>query len=104
MQTAALAATRTAAGLPADIGFYRTIDPALARDIDAVSSRVLNLTNRLLQYSSSGSSQAAKGKGKGKLQDQDDVIDNFHSLVVDVVDGLFERTVSLFWFTSQILQ
>ncbi|XP_006462303.1 hypothetical protein AGABI2DRAFT_186278 [Agaricus bisporus var. bisporus H97] len=96
LQTAALAATRTAAGLPADIGFYRSIDSGLAHDIDAVSSRVLNLTNRLLQYSSSVNPQAAKGnrKGKTKLEDQDDVADNFHSLVVDVMDQLFERTDS----------
>jgi hypothetical protein len=106
VQSAALKATRTAAGLPTDIGFHRSIDSGLAHDIDAVSSRVLNLTNRLLQYSSSGNSQAAKGKGKARLEDQDDVVDNFHSLVVDVMDELFERTVSLvvdFW-NSAILK
>lgn len=93
LQASALKATRNAAVLPADINFYRSIDTGLARDIDAISSRVLNLTNKILEFSSSTDKKAAKGKGKARLVDQDDVVDNFHSMVVDVMDQLFERTV-----------
>ncbi len=96
LQASALKATRNAASLPADINFYRSIDTDLAHDVDAISSRVLNLTNKLLQLSSSTDKKVATGKGKAKLKDQDDVVDNFRSLVVDVMDQLFERTVSIF--------
>ncbi|KAF5360491.1 hypothetical protein D9756_004521 [Leucocoprinus leucothites] len=97
LQSSALKATRNAATLPADINFYRSLDTGVARDIDNISSRVLNMTNRLLELSSSiDQNTASKGKGKGKarLEDKDDVVDDFHSLVVDVMDQLFERTDS----------
>lgn len=100
IQTYALKATRSAATLPADINFYRSIDTGLAHDVDAISSRVLNLTNKLLGFSSSLDTHAVKGKGKARLEDQDDVVDNFHSLVVDVMDQLFERTVGFSYHSA----
>jgi exosome complex exonuclease RRP6 len=96
LQASALKATRNAASLPADITFYRSLDTAVAHQADAISSRVLNLTNKLIGLSSSVDLKFSKGKGKAKLEDKDDVFDNFHSLVVDVMDQLFERTVSDF--------
>ncbi|KXN88537.1 Exosome complex exonuclease rrp6 [Leucoagaricus sp. SymC.cos] len=104
LQTTALKATRTAAALPSDINFYRSLDNAVAQNIDNISSRALALTNRLLEFSVSvggisGGEEKVRGKGKGKgktrlLEDKDDVVDDFHSLVVDVMDQLFERTDS----------
>ncbi|KAJ7265982.1 hypothetical protein B0H12DRAFT_179215 [Mycena haematopus] len=93
VQTAALNATRSAAGLPADIPFHRSMDPDLAEDLDAFSSRVLSLTNNILSLVvTADTSQSGRRKGKAKLQTQDDVVDDFHSLVVDVMDQLLERT------------
>ncbi|KAJ7699641.1 ribonuclease H-like domain-containing protein [Mycena rosella] len=93
VQAAALNATRSAAGLPADISFHRSIDPELAEDLDAFSSQVLSLTNNLLALvATADPSQSSRRKGKAKLQNQDDVVDDFHSLVVDSMDQLLERT------------
>ncbi|KAJ7499560.1 hypothetical protein FB451DRAFT_1073819 [Mycena latifolia] len=93
VQAAALNATRSAAGLPADIAFHRSMDPELAEDLDAFSSQVLNLTNNLLALvATADPSQSNRRKGKAKLQNQDDVVDDFHSLVVDSMDQLLERT------------
>ncbi|KAF7330926.1 Exosome complex exonuclease RRP6 [Mycena venus] len=93
VQTAALNATRGAAGLPTDIPFHRSIDSDLAEDLDAFSSRVLSLTNNLLSLvATADSSQSSRRKGKAKLQSQDDVVDDFHSLIVDSMDQLLERT------------
>ncbi|CAK5284338.1 unnamed protein product [Mycena citricolor] len=91
VQAAALQATRSAAGLPSDIGFHRSIDRELADDLDAFSARVLSLTNNLLALAATAES-SYHGKGKAKLQTCDDVVDDFHSLVVDSMDRLLERT------------
>ena len=91
---AALNATRSAAGLPTDIQFHRSIDSEFAEDLDTFSSRVLALTNNLLSLvATADPSQSSRLKGKAKLQTQDDVVDDFHSLVVDSMDQLLERTV-----------
>ncbi|KAJ6465107.1 ribonuclease H-like domain-containing protein [Mycena vitilis] len=93
VQAAALTATRSAAGLPADIPFHRSIDPDLAEDLDAFSARVLSLTNNILSLvATADPSQSSRRKGKAKLQSQDDVVDDFHSLIVDSMDQLLERT------------
>ncbi|KAJ7621619.1 ribonuclease H-like domain-containing protein [Mycena polygramma] len=93
VQAAALTATRSAAGLPADIPFHRSIDSDLAEDLDAFSARVLSLTNNILSLvATADPSQSSRRKGKAKLQSQDDVVDDFHSLVVDSMDQLLERT------------
>ncbi|KAJ6544046.1 hypothetical protein B0H19DRAFT_1169443 [Mycena capillaripes] len=92
VQAVALNATRSAAGFPADIPFHRSIDSDLAEDLDAFSSRVLSLTNNILSLVATADPSQSKRKGKAKLQSQDDVVDDFHSLVVDCMDQLFERT------------
>jgi exosome complex exonuclease RRP6 len=96
LQGAALKATRNALAIPSDLAFHRSINPDLARDLDAFSARVLSLTNDILALvSTADSSQSAWAKGKAKkLSHHEDVLDDFSSLVVDSVDQLFERVVS----------
>ncbi|KIM36578.1 hypothetical protein M413DRAFT_449112 [Hebeloma cylindrosporum] len=93
LQAAALAATRKSAVLPLDIAFHRSMDPEFAQGLDTFSERVLAVTNRLLNLVSTvDQTKSSRGKGKGKLENQDDVVDNFHSLVVDSMDQLLEKT------------
>lgn len=94
LQTAVLKATRNAVGLTADLSFYRSLDRGLAKEADKSSSRVLSLANRLLDFASKGSNSTSRSKGKARLEDDDDVTDNFRSLVVDTMDQLLERAVS----------
>ncbi|KZT64247.1 hypothetical protein DAEQUDRAFT_698972 [Daedalea quercina L-15889] len=92
LQTAALKATKNAAQLPADIPFHRSVDRAFAKDLDAASARVLALANRLLGLvSTTDTNAAAKRKGKARLENEDDVVDSFHAMVVDPMDQLLER-------------
>lgn len=111
--TAALDDLTTAAnGLPtnkSDINFHRTMDRQFAKDLDDASSRVLQMTERLLSMVDSGQREA-KGKGKDKadlkgapkaaekprrkLEEEEDVIDGYRRGVLSVVDGLLEDSVS----------
>ncbi|EMD39730.1 hypothetical protein CERSUDRAFT_112032 [Gelatoporia subvermispora B] len=90
LQGAALTATRHAAAFPADLAFHRSMDRPLARALDAASARVLALTNRLVGLAHTAQA-SGKGKGKEKIESEDDVVDRFHSLVVDAMDQLLER-------------
>lgn len=95
LQGSALKATRAAVSLPADIPFHRSIHPEFAKELDQCSTRVLSVTNKLLSLSATvNASTSSRGKGKARLEAQDDVVDNFHSLVVDVMDQLLENAVS----------
>ncbi len=95
LQGSALKATRAAVSLPTDIPFHRSIHPEFAKGLDQCSARVLSLTNKLLSLSTTvNASTRSRGKGKARLEAQDDVVDNFHSLVVDVMDQLLENAVS----------
>jgi exosome complex exonuclease RRP6 len=97
LQTAALGATKKSASLPPDILFHRSMDSEFAQTLDAFSDRVLAITNRLLNLVSTvDQTQVGRGKGKAKLESQDDLVDNFHSLVVDSMDQLLEKTVCFF--------
>lgn len=90
LQSAALATTRLAAtSLPQDIAFHRSIHVSFAADLDALSTRVLRLTNKLVRLAASVDSGTV---GRGTLDDQEDVLDGFKSLIVDPMDKLFERT------------
>ncbi|KAL0960894.1 hypothetical protein HGRIS_005903 [Hohenbuehelia grisea] len=94
-QSSALKTVRNSAALPADLAFHRSINPELSKNIDAFSEKVLNLTNRLLALAhTTDSANVRAGKGKARLENQDDFVDSFGGLVVDVVDQLFERTDS----------
>ena len=95
LQATALTTIRKAVGLPSDVAFHRSMDHSFAQDLDTFSERVLLVTNKLLNLVATvDQSQGVLGKGKGKLTSQDDVVDNFHSLVVDSMDQLLEKTVS----------
>jgi len=87
LQTAVLLPTKLALGLPQDLDFHRTLDREFGRELDEVSSRVLAVTNKLINLAS-GSRQ-----GTDVLGGDDDAKDNFHSLVVDIMDKLLERAV-----------
>ncbi|KAE9407816.1 hypothetical protein BT96DRAFT_954400 [Gymnopus androsaceus JB14] len=90
-QSTALKATRNSMLLPSDINFHRTMDAEFSKDLDVFSSRVLSVANKLLNLASTAD-PSAKGKGKGKLESEDDVVDNFHSVVVDLMDQMMEKT------------
>ncbi|KAL5482663.1 RRP6 [Sanghuangporus weigelae] len=91
VQNSILKAMKLAVALPADINFSRAIDNDFAREIDSCSVTTLELANRLLDHSTSSYATASRVKGKSKLEGQEDVVDSFGSLVVDVLDQLFER-------------
>jgi PMC2NT (NUC016) domain len=96
LQTAALKATKHAAGLPtsADLAFHRSVDSDLAKDLESCSKKVVSMSNVLLDLMSTiGNSKSAKGKGKARLQDEDDFLDRFGALIVEPMDQLLERAV-----------
>ena len=82
--------------MPPDVSFHRSMDAGLSKDLDECSARLLLLTNRLLSLASTvDATTLSRDKGKAKLQAQYDVVDNFHPVVVDCMDQLLERTVSV---------
>jgi exosome complex exonuclease RRP6 len=94
LQTCALNATRKAAVFPLDVAFHRSMDSDLAEELDVFSERVLSVTNRSTQSNcNSGPKHIGRSKGKAKVEGQDDVVDNFYSLIVDATDLLLEKTV-----------
>jgi hypothetical protein len=94
LQESALKVTKHAAGLPSDLAFHRSVDSDVAKDLDACSSKVVSVTNILLDFASTiGGSKSAKGKGKARLQDEDDFCDRFGALIVEPMDQLLERAV-----------
>lgn len=102
LQSAALKATRHALSLPADLAFHRSMDAELSEDLEAFSSRVLSVANNLLRLvSTADTRQHQQEKGKLSLEGQDDVVDSFKSLVVDVMEPLLERAVSSSLFCIQ---
>ncbi|KAJ4482464.1 ribonuclease H-like domain-containing protein [Lentinula aciculospora] len=89
IQTSALRATRNSMLLPSDINFHRTMDTELSRDLDIFSSRILSVANQVLALIDTAD---FSGKDKGKLENEDDVVDNFHSIVLDTMDRMLEKT------------
>lgn len=84
LQAAALTTTRLAAtSLPGDLSFHRSIDPALARDVDAFSDRVLALANKLV-YIASGKTS--------RMREEEDVVDEFVRNILDPMEGMLENT------------
>ena len=98
LQASILNPTKHAFALPTDIQFHKSIDRDFAEEIEACSTKVLSITNRLLTLATSSTTNLG-GKGKARLIiDQVGVVDDFDSIVVDVTDQLLERVV------GQILQ
>ncbi|KAJ3823275.1 ribonuclease H-like domain-containing protein [Lentinula raphanica] len=89
IQTSALKATRNSMLLPSDINFHRTMDSDFSRELDAFSSRILSVANQVLNLIGTVDQTS---KDKGRLENEDDVVDNFQSTVVDAVDKMMERT------------
>ncbi|KAI9510150.1 ribonuclease H-like domain-containing protein [Russula earlei] len=104
LQESALKATKHAAGLPADLGFHRSVDSDLARTLEICSNRVVAITNSLLGLASTiESSKSSKGKGKARMQDEDDFLDRFGTLIVEPMDQLFEcADIALDRFSGRI--
>ncbi|KAG9046000.1 exosome nuclease subunit [Tulasnella sp. UAMH 9824] len=98
LQKAAVDSGKYAAALPSknDLSFQRTVDRKLGTELDACSSRILGLASQLLGFI--GAEQASStGKGKGKarqLVDDEDVVERYHELVIDVLDRVFENVDS----------
>ncbi|KAI8384297.1 ribonuclease H-like domain-containing protein [Radiomyces spectabilis] len=83
---ALVSATSAANALPPnDLGFYRSLDRDFAKNLDSAGSRVLDLSNRLLQQASNDTGIVAS-----KYEDIDDVVDRYGS-AVDVMDSLLEK-------------
>ena|SRR2546421_6636247 len=68
-----------------DVSFERSIDPSFNTNLNAVTDRLLTLSNRLLEFT---------GLKGDEFEDEDD-LDNRWEEVVDVVDGLLERAVRI---------
>lgn len=94
LQASILNPTKHAFTLPTDIQFHKSIDRDFAQEIEACSRKVLSITNRLLTLATTSTTNPG-GKSKARLiVDQDDVVDDFDSVVVDAMDQLLERVVS----------
>lgn len=94
LQGSALKTTKHAAGLPADLVFHRSVDPDLAKDLETCSNKAVSIINTLLDLASTiGGPKNAHGKGKARLQDEDDFLDRFGTLIVEPMDQLLERAV-----------
>lgn len=86
LKSALLKTTRTTTELCAeDLSFHRSLDPSIARTLDAHNARLLSLAERLL-----GSGAQSTDVVGPKLQDSDALDTNWRG-VVDVVDSLLER-------------
>lgn len=68
-----------------DLSFQRTVNPDVAEQLDETSSRILDLSTRLLN-----SAARACGIKPPKLEDPEDVDMNWRK-VVDVVDSILEK-------------
>ena len=78
-----LTTIRKNVGLPSDVAFHRSMDHSFAQNLDTFSE-ILPVTNKLLNFAAT----VGQSLVKGKLEGQDDVVDIFHSLVVDSMDQL----------------
>jgi exosome complex exonuclease RRP6 len=86
IQGALVSTTRLANQIAAeDLSFQRTSNPAVAEELDDVSSRLLTLTSALLGSATKGTDNTAP-----TLEDADDVDVNW-SGIVDVLDHLLEK-------------
>lgn len=80
-----------------DLAFQRTLDRQFGKDLDACSGRILSLVNKMLDLVQGvGALGSGLGRSKGKARQvrEDDLIEGYHSMVVDALDGLYENVVS----------
>ncbi|CAM1504032.1 Fc.00g016230.m01.CDS01 [Cosmosporella sp. VM-42] len=69
-----------------DLGFQRTVNPEVAQQLEDRTSRILELSTRLLQ----SAAKACGVKSAPKLEDAEDIDMNWRG-VVDVVDTVLEK-------------
>jgi len=98
LQSQALECFVAADGLPQDIAFHRSLDRHFRKDIEKTSARLLKFANRLIAYAETHSPTsfvdgAQKHRKERQLQDEDDIADKYHSIIVDAMDSLLERAV-----------
>jgi hypothetical protein len=84
--------------LPQDIAFHRSLDRQFRKDIEKTSARLLKFANRLIAYAGTHSpASAAKVIRRNgevlELQDEEDIADKYHSIIVDAMDSLLEHAV-----------
>jgi len=94
LQTSILNPTKHAFALPTDIQFHKSIDRDFAREIEACSTKVLSITNKLLTLATSSATTLGGNVKNKPVADQDDIVDDFDSVVVDIMDQLLESVVS----------
>ena len=102
LQSQALECFIAADGLPQDIAFHRSLDRQFRKDIEKTSARLLNFANRLIAYTETLSSTSAANvfERNGKvleLQDEEDLTDKYHSIIVDAMDSLLEQAVCVMY-------
>src|SRR5277367_3280448 len=86
IQTALISVTRTANQIASeDLGFQRSLDPAVGTALDEQAARLLILSSSLLKSAASISELKTPS-----LEDVEDVDNNWQG-VVDVVDSLLEK-------------
>ena len=75
-----------------DVSFERSIDSKFDSSLTSVTDRLLALSNRLLKFA---------GSETEEFEDEDDLEDRWAE-IVDVVDGLLERAVILFFIEQKL--
>ena len=98
LQLQALECFIAADDLPQDVAFHRSLDRQFRKDIEKTSARLLKFANRLIAYAETHSptSAAKVNQRNGKvleLQDEEDIKDKYHSIIVDAMDSLLEHAV-----------
>lgn len=95
LQSQALECFIAADDLPQDIAFHRSLDRQFRKDIEKTSARLLKFANRLITYAETHSptSAAKLNQRNGELQDEEDIKDKYHSIIVDAMDSLLEHAV-----------
>lgn len=95
LQSQALECFIAADGLPQDIAFHRSLDREFRKDIEKTSARLLKFANRLIAHAETHSSTdgARRNSKERELQDEDDIADKYHSIIVDAMDSLLEYAV-----------
>ena len=102
LQSQALECFIAADGLPQDIAFHRSLDRYFRKDIEKTSARLLKFANRLIAYAETHSPTSAakviERNGKVlELQDEEDITDKYHSIIVDAMDSLLEQAVCVMY-------
>jgi len=102
LQSQALECFIAADDLPQDIAFHRSLDRQFRKDIEKTSVRLLKFTNRLIAYADThlptSAAKVIRRKSEvPELQDEEDLADKYHSIIVDAMDSLLEHVVCVIY-------